>query len=163
MSPISSRATSYGEQCGTSTPEAPASKNMLAVAVLVAAQAHQRRHAAALGRDQHAVHDVDAQRRVLHVDDHEVEPGRGEDLDRLHRRELDEHADQARVGLAQTLLEVRAHQLRPQRSLLASAAPSASDFSLAHWTSGWTRIMLQPWEKPQSVPAMTFSRPTTLA
>src|SRR5215471_1317803 len=33
MSPINCLATRYGEQCGTSTPEAPASMNILAVAV----------------------------------------------------------------------------------------------------------------------------------
>ena len=44
-----------------------------------------------------------------------------------------------------------------------AAAPSTSADSLAHCTSGWTLAMFQPCEKPQSVPAMTFSRPTTLA
>lgn len=51
----------------------------------------------------------------------------------------------------------------PQRSLLASAAPSANDFSFAHCTSGCTLMFLHPCENPQSVPAMTFSFPTTLA
>ena len=40
---------------------------------------------------------------------------------------------------------------------------TASAVSFAHCTSSWTRCMFQPCEKPQSVPAITRSRPTTLA
>ena len=48
-------------------------------------------------------------------------------------------------------------------SLLASRAPSASASSFAHMMLGCTRRWNGPWAKPQSVPAMTFSRPTSLA
>ena len=50
------------------------------------------------------------------------------------------------------------HSLR-----VASRAPSTSAPSLAHWIDGCTRLVNGPWAKPQSVPAMTWSRPTRLA
>src|SRR6266568_6074153 len=56
-----------------------------------------------------------------------------------------------------------AYRREAHRSLVASAAPSTSAASFAHCTSGWTRIICQPCEKPQSVLAMRFSLPTTLA
>src|SRR3984957_13596392 len=46
----------------------------------------------------------------------------------------------------------------PQSSLVASLAPSASTCNLAQAICGWMRP-----PRPQSVPAITFSRPTTLA
>ena len=46
---------------------------------------------------------------------------------------------------------------------VAISAPSVSALSLAHATSGWTSSPARAVAKPQSVPAMTFSRPTTLA
>src|ERR1700722_1891646 len=46
----------------------------------------------------------------------------------------------------------------PQSSLVASLAPSASACNLAQAICGWMRP-----PRPQSVPAMTLSRPTTLA
>ena len=55
------------------------------------------------------------------------------------------------------------HAGQPHNSLLARRAPSASVSNLAHITVGWTRWMKSTWAKPQSVPAMTFSRPTILA
>jgi hypothetical protein len=48
-------------------------------------------------------------------------------------------------------------------SRLAIRAPSASDSSLAHITWAGTRWMVSSCAKPQSVPAMTFSRPTRRA
>src|SRR5262245_2006732 len=48
-------------------------------------------------------------------------------------------------------------------SLLARTAPSTNALSLAHWIDGWTLALKGPCEKPQSVPAITFSRPTSLA
>ena len=39
----------------------------------------------------------------------------------------------------------------------ANLAPTARALSLAHWTVAWVRFMVQPWAKPQSVPARTFS------
>ena len=39
-------------------------------------------------------------------------------------------------------------------------APSAMASSFAHMTLGWTRRLSSSCAKPQSVPAMTFSRPT---
>src|SRR5262245_6076976 len=51
----------------------------------------------------------------------------------------------------------------PQSRALANRAPSASACSLAHEMDGATRVRSALVPKPQSVPAMTFSRPTTLA
>lgn len=50
-----------------------------------------------------------------------------------------------------------------QSSLLASSAPSTSALSFAHWIDGCTLALKGPWEKPQSVPASTFYRPTSPA
>ena len=50
-----------------------------------------------------------------------------------------------------------------QSSRLASLAPSTNDRSLAHATSGCTSSPAPEVPKPQSVPAMTRSRPTTFA
>ena len=52
---------------------------------------------------------------------------------------------------------------RPHSSSDASRAPSTSDSSFAHITCGCTRWMCSICAKPQSVPAMTFSRPTIFA
>src|SRR5581483_3982385 len=48
-------------------------------------------------------------------------------------------------------------------SLLASSAPCASDSSFAHMIDGCTRRWNGPCANPQSVPAITFSRPRILA
>ena len=50
-----------------------------------------------------------------------------------------------------------------QSPVLASRAPSTSAPNLAHMISGWTRVRPADVPKPQSVPAMTFSRPTSRA
>src|SRR5271163_1730949 len=50
-------------------------------------------------------------------------------------------------------------QLRPHRIFVARRAPSANASNLAQQIEGWpTRVPI-----PQSVPASTFSRPTSLA
>jgi hypothetical protein len=51
----------------------------------------------------------------------------------------------------------------PQSSRVARRAPSQSEASLAHCIEGWTRRAKGPWAKPQSVEAITRSRPTNLA
>ena len=51
----------------------------------------------------------------------------------------------------------------PQSFWVARAAPSVRASSLAHMMDGWTRGVNAPWEKPQSLPARTFSRPTMRA
>ena len=51
----------------------------------------------------------------------------------------------------------------PQRRCEASRAPSARALNFAHITVGWTLGRPADVPKPQSVPAMTFSRPTRLA
>ena len=43
---------------------------------------------------------------------------------------------------------------------MARAAPSTRASNLAHMMEGWTRGVKAPWEKPQSLPPRTFSRPT---
>src|SRR5262249_58155699 len=50
-----------------------------------------------------------------------------------------------------------------QSRWLASRAPSASIRNFSHMMLGCTRAVARPWANPQSTPAMTFSRPTTLA
>src|SRR5215472_9500271 len=50
----------------------------------------------------------------------------------------------------------------PHNVRVAIRAPSAKDFSFAHMIVGWTRRANGLCAKPQSVPAMTFSRPTIL-
>ncbi len=51
----------------------------------------------------------------------------------------------------------------PHNCLLAMAAPSLSDLNFAHTMLGWISFEPAKVAKPQSVPAITFSRPTTLA
>jgi len=51
----------------------------------------------------------------------------------------------------------------PQNCLVASLAPSAIAASFAHTTSGSTAAWPTQVPKPQSLPAMTLSRPTRLA
>ena len=51
----------------------------------------------------------------------------------------------------------------PTAPATPAAPPPTSAASLAHWISGCTRWMKAPCAKPQSVPASTFSRPTTFA
>jgi hypothetical protein len=51
----------------------------------------------------------------------------------------------------------------PQNSRVARRAPSAIAAILAHTTSGSTAAWPTQVPKPQSLPAMTFSRPTSLA
>ncbi len=51
----------------------------------------------------------------------------------------------------------------PHSSFVAIRAPSASASSFAHTIVGCTRLVNGVCAKPQSVPAMTFSRPTSLA
>src|SRR4051812_16503186 len=51
----------------------------------------------------------------------------------------------------------------PHRALLAICAPSLNDLSLAQTMLGWTSFEPAKVAKPQSEPAITFSRPTTLA
>jgi len=48
---------------------------------------------------------------------------------------------------------------RPQSSFVASRAPSAMALSFAQHTEG----VAVRFPRPQSVPAMTFSRPTSFA
>src|SRR5262249_79767 len=52
---------------------------------------------------------------------------------------------------------------RPHSSRVAIFAPSTSEASFAHMMVGWTRCANGLWAKPQSVPPMTFSRPTISA
>src|SRR5262249_24812726 len=55
-------------------------------------------------------------------------------------------------------------QPRPQSCRVASRAPSAIAANFSHTTLGWTSLNRTPEAaKPQSAPAMTFSRPTILA
>ena len=51
----------------------------------------------------------------------------------------------------------------PHSCLLAIAAPSLSDLNLAHTIEGWISFEPAKVAKPQSEPAITFSRPTILA
>ena len=51
----------------------------------------------------------------------------------------------------------------PHNCLLAIAAPSLSDLNFAHTIVGWISFEPANVAKPQSEPAITFSRPTTLA
>src|SRR5262249_8019600 len=51
----------------------------------------------------------------------------------------------------------------PKSSFVASRVPSASASSFAHWIEGCTRWKKTPCANPQSVPPMTFSRPTRFA
>src|SRR5262249_7972272 len=51
----------------------------------------------------------------------------------------------------------------PHSRWLAIFAPSASDWNFAHTMLGCTSFEPAKVAKPQSAPAMTFSRPTTLA
>ena len=51
----------------------------------------------------------------------------------------------------------------PHSLSVASRAPSASASSFAHWIVGWTRRTKAPCANPQSVPPITFSRPTSFA
>ena len=53
--------------------------------------------------------------------------------------------------------------LRPHSSCDAKRAPSARLSNLAHITCGCTREMVSTCAKPQSVDAMTFSRPSSFA
>src|SRR4029450_5715569 len=52
---------------------------------------------------------------------------------------------------------------RPQSSRVAIRAPSTSASNFAHTTLGWISVDPANVAKPQSAPAMTFSRPTTFA
>ena len=57
----------------------------------------------------------------------------------------------------------RRYAARRHSAALASRAPSASAFSLTQTTDGWTSQVAAKLAKPQSAPAMTFSRPTAWA
>src|SRR5215469_9337887 len=52
---------------------------------------------------------------------------------------------------------------RPHSSFVARRAPSASAANLTQTTVGWTSQEVEKLAKPQSAPAITFSRPTTPA
>src|SRR5919109_3136563 len=54
-------------------------------------------------------------------------------------------------------------QRPPHSCRLASLAPSTSDVNFAHTMLGCTSFEPAKVAKPQSEPAITFSRPTTLA
>src|SRR5262245_23072896 len=54
-------------------------------------------------------------------------------------------------------------QGRPQSRFVAILAPSTSASNLAHTTLGWISVEPANVAKPQSAPAMTFSRPTAWA
>ena len=56
-----------------------------------------------------------------------------------------------------------AGQALPHSSFVARRAPSANAASLVQTTLGWTSQEVEKLAKPQSAPAMTFSRPTTPA
>src|SRR5262245_40829361 len=51
----------------------------------------------------------------------------------------------------------------PHNCLLAIAAPSLSALNFAHTIDGWISFEPANVAKPQSEPAITFSRPTTFA
>jgi hypothetical protein len=59
----------------------------------------------------------------------------------------------------------RIHKYAPQlqKRLLAMRAPSAIAANFAHTTSGSTAAWPTQVPNPQSLPAITFSRPTSLA
>src|ERR1700693_1682498 len=54
-------------------------------------------------------------------------------------------------------------EARPHSGSLASLAPSTKDRSLAQTTLGWISKDVAKEAKPQSAPAITFSRPTASA
>src|SRR5262245_19833273 len=54
-------------------------------------------------------------------------------------------------------------ELRPQSCFVAIRAPSTSASNFAHTTLGWISVEPANVAKPQSAPAMTFSRPTARA
>ena len=66
--------------------------------------------------------------------------------------------DQARFGGEWPRPQPFSLRRYDQSSLVASFAPSSNAVSFAHAIWGWTRP-----PRPQSVPATTFSRPTTFA
>src|SRR5262245_60853468 len=86
---------------------------------------------------------------------------RGCGADLLRRRGRARAADVLAVSLE--VNGAHAASRRPHSSCVAILAPSASDLSFAHMMVGWTRCANGLCAKPQSVPAMTFSRPTMLA
>ena len=59
--------------------------------------------------------------------------------------------------------ETLPREAQPNRRREAMRAPSTSDCSFAHTTVGWISVDPAKEAKPQSAPAMTRSRPTTLA
>src|SRR5215470_11601968 len=71
----------------------------------------------------------------------------GEGQYRGHRREQEDPSPHA----------------RPQSSRVAIRAPSTSASNFAQTTLGWISVEPANVAKPQSAPAMTFSRPTTFA
>ena len=88
----------------------------------------------------------------------------------LHQpgRDLLDHGPgrEGRAGVAVRAVIVGpgyAAERRPQSALVAILAPSASDLSFAHMMVGCTRCANGLCAKPQSVPPMTFSRPTISA
>ena len=78
-------------------------------------------------------------------------------LSPAHSRERGNPASSLNAGTSGTV----AHH--PHNCLLAMAAPSLSDLNFAHTMLGWISFEPANVAKPQSVPAMTFPRPTTLA
>jgi hypothetical protein len=60
-------------------------------------------------------------------------------------------------------LHSKSNRRQPHNCLLAMAAPSLSALNFAHTMLGWISFEPANVAKPQSEPAITFSRPTTLA
>jgi pimeloyl-ACP methyl ester carboxylesterase len=85
--------------------------------------------------------------------------------DRLSRRRTLPDRLGARAAVPRAEPDPRRHRAlrHVQSCCVASRAPSASDSSFAHMIDGCTRRWNGPCAKPQSVPAMTFSRPRFFA
>ncbi len=84
-----------------------------------------------------------------------------------HRNRLAEDVVERHGGSSAYRVDVEGRcghpPVRDQSCWVANAAPSVKAWSLAHMMEACTRGVKAPWEKPQSVPAMTFSRPTSRA
>ena len=59
--------------------------------------------------------------------------------------------------------ESKRFMLFPEPLRVAMSAPSRMTRNFSHWMLSCTRFVAKPCAKPQSGPAITFSRPTSLA
>src|SRR3974377_794932 len=67
------------------------------------------------------------------------------------------------IGVLALVVAAHAPVILPHSVSPPILAPSTKDFSFAHMIVGWTRRANGLCAKPQSVPPMTFSRPTIFA